>query len=44
MGLIRFNPALLSNIANAAKDRVPRNVNIKGGIRAYFVTDLKASA
>jgi len=36
MGLSHFDPALLSNIANAVKDRVPRNVNIKAGIRACF--------
>lgn len=32
-GLYRFDPALLSNIATAAKDRVRRSTNSKAGIR-----------
>ena len=33
MGLHHFNPALLSHIGTAAKDRVPRGMNVKGAIR-----------
>ena len=35
MGLQHFNPALLSHLATASKDRVPKGMNVKGAIREF---------